>query len=66
MPAGGQAPHLAVRPLRGIPAEFPHTTRLAALLYPSLDEQFAFGMEVLIAGLRQRVSRLPKAGQSFG
>jgi hypothetical protein len=39
------------------PAEFPHTTRLAALLYPSLDEQFEFGIEVLITGLRQRVSR---------
>jgi AcrR family transcriptional regulator len=38
------------------PDEFPHTTRLAALLYPSLDEQFAFGIQVLIAGLRQRVS----------
>jgi AcrR family transcriptional regulator len=37
------------------PAEFPHTTRLAPLLYPSLDEQFAFGIDVLIAGLRQRV-----------
>jgi TetR/AcrR family transcriptional regulator, tetracycline repressor protein len=42
------------------PAEFPHTTRLAALLYPSLDEQFEFGIAVLIAGLRQRVGRLPK------
>ena len=41
------------------PAEFPHTTRLAALLYPSLDEQFEFAIELLIAGLRQRVSRLP-------
>ena len=43
------------------PAEFPHTTRLAPLLYPSLDEQFGFGIDVLIAGLRQRVGRLPKA-----
>jgi AcrR family transcriptional regulator len=39
------------------PADFPHTTRLAPLLYPSLDEQFGFGINVLIAGLRQRVSR---------
>jgi TetR/AcrR family tetracycline transcriptional repressor len=39
------------------PADFPHTTRLAALLYPSLDEQFEFGVGLLIAGLRQRVSR---------
>jgi hypothetical protein len=39
------------------PAQFPHTTRLAALLYPSLGEQFEFGIEVLIAGLRQRVGR---------
>lgn len=38
------------------PDEFPHTTRLAALLYPSLDEQFEFGIEALIAGLRQRVT----------
>jgi TetR/AcrR family tetracycline transcriptional repressor len=43
------------------PAEFPYTTRLAALLYPSLDEQFEFGIEVLIAGLRQRLGRLPTA-----
>jgi AcrR family transcriptional regulator len=39
------------------PAEFPHTTRLAALLYPSLDEQSEFGIEVLITGLRQRCPR---------
>jgi AcrR family transcriptional regulator len=39
------------------PADFPHTTRLAPLLYPSLDEQFEFGIDVLIGGLRQRVSR---------
>jgi len=37
------------------PQEFPHTTRLAALLYPSLDEQFEFGIEVLIAGLRHQI-----------
>jgi len=35
------------------PEEFPHTTRLAALLYPSLDDQFEFGIDLLIAGLRQ-------------
>lgn len=38
------------------PAEFPHTTRLAPLLYPSLDEQFEFGIAVLIDGLRRRAS----------
>jgi TetR/AcrR family transcriptional regulator, tetracycline repressor protein len=43
------------------PAEFPHTTRLAALLYPSLDEQFQFAIGLLIAGLRQRVSQLRPA-----
>lgn len=36
------------------PAEFPHTTRLASLLYPSLDDQFEFGIGLLIAGLRKR------------
>jgi hypothetical protein len=38
------------------PQEFPHTTRLAALLYPSLDDQFEFGIDLLITGLRRRVS----------
>jgi AcrR family transcriptional regulator len=40
------------------PQEFPHTTRLAARLYPSLDEQFEFGIDLLISGLRQAASRL--------
>ncbi|HEX9040474.1 MAG TPA: hypothetical protein VF838_05530 [Trebonia sp.] len=39
------------------PQEFPHTTRLAALLYPSLDEQFEYAIDLLVAGLRERVSR---------
>jgi AcrR family transcriptional regulator len=43
--------------LAAAPADFPHTTRLAPRLYPSLDEQFEFGIDVLVAGLRQRVSR---------
>ena len=38
------------------PAEFPHTTRLAALLYPSIDDQFEFGINLLIAGLRHRAA----------
>jgi AcrR family transcriptional regulator len=40
------------------PADFPHTTRLAALLYPSLDDQFEFGIDLLISGLRQGARRL--------
>jgi len=39
------------------PQEFPHTTRLAALLYPSLDDQFEFGIDLLITGLRQRAGQ---------
>ena len=39
------------------PAEFPHTTRLAPLLYPSLDDQFEFGIGLLIDGLRQRAGQ---------
>jgi AcrR family transcriptional regulator len=39
------------------PEDFPHTTRLAALLYPSLDDQFEFGIDLLIAGLRQRAAQ---------
>jgi AcrR family transcriptional regulator len=39
------------------PEEFPHTTRLAALLYPSLDDQFEFGIDLLISGLRRRAGQ---------
>ena len=39
------------------PTEFPHTTRLAPLLHPSLDDQFEFGIDVLISGLRQHVTQ---------
>ncbi len=46
------------------PTEFPETVRLAELLYPSLDEQFRFGLDLMVAGLRRRtpsraVSRAP-------
>jgi AcrR family transcriptional regulator len=44
------------------PEEFPHTTRLAALLYPSLDDQFAFGIGLLITGLRQRAGQSAASG----
>jgi len=47
--------------LAASPERFPHTTRLAALLYPSLDDQFRFGIDVIIAGLRQRVGREHRA-----
>ncbi len=40
------------------PQEFPHPTRLASLLYPSPDEQFEYCIDLLVAGLRERVSRL--------
>jgi TetR/AcrR family tetracycline transcriptional repressor len=46
------------------PETFPHTTRLAALLYPSLDDQFRFGIDVIIAGLRQRVGRAHRASRT--
>lgn len=38
------------------PERFPHTTRLAGLLYPSLDDQFSFALDLMISGIRQRVS----------
>jgi TetR/AcrR family tetracycline transcriptional repressor len=47
--------------LAASPERFPHTTRLAALLYPSLEDQFRFGIDVIIAGLRQRVGRAHRA-----
>jgi AcrR family transcriptional regulator len=47
--------------LAASPERFPHTTRLAALLYPSLDDQFRFGIDMIIAGLRQRVGREHRA-----
>jgi hypothetical protein len=36
------------------PAEFPNTTRMAPLLYPSLEAQFEFGIGLIINGLRLR------------
>jgi TetR/AcrR family tetracycline transcriptional repressor len=38
------------------PERFPHTTRLAALLYPPLEDQFEFGINLLISGIRQRAN----------
>ncbi|HEY7274242.1 MAG TPA: TetR/AcrR family transcriptional regulator C-terminal domain-containing protein [Actinoplanes sp.] len=37
------------------PDRFPHTTRLAASMYPSQNDQFAFGLNLMICGLRERV-----------
>src|SRR5262245_14109529 len=58
-PDGVEARHRTWRAdyLAASPVRFPHTTRLAALLYPSLDDQFRFGIDVIIAGLRQRAGR---------
>ncbi len=36
------------------PAEFPHTTALAAWLYPSQESQFRFGLDLIVEGLRRR------------
>lgn len=37
------------------PQDFPHSVRFAASLYPSLDEQYEYGLAVMIAGLRERI-----------
>jgi AcrR family transcriptional regulator len=37
------------------PDRFPHTTRLAAVMYPSQNDQFAFGLDLMLRGLRERV-----------
>jgi hypothetical protein len=37
------------------PDRYPHTTRLAASMYPSQHDQFAFGLDLMIGGLRERV-----------
>jgi AcrR family transcriptional regulator len=42
--------------LTASPEVFPQTVRLANELYPSMSEQFEFGLDLLIAGLRQRVA----------
>jgi TetR/AcrR family tetracycline transcriptional repressor len=42
--------------LTASPDAFPQTVRLANELYPSMSEQFEFGLDLLIAGLRQRVA----------
>jgi TetR/AcrR family transcriptional regulator, tetracycline repressor protein len=36
------------------PEEFPHTTALAAWLYPSQETQFQFGLDLIVEGLRRR------------
>ncbi len=41
--------------LAAVPEAFPSTSRYAALLYPSLEDQFEFGLELLLDGMRQRV-----------
>lgn len=38
------------------PTEFPETVRLADRLYPTLDEQFRFGLDLMIAGLRRTLA----------
>lgn len=43
--------------LTASPDVFPQTVRLANDLYPSVDDQYEFGLELLVDGLRQRVSR---------
>lgn len=35
-------------------ADFPHTKRIALALYPSQEEQFEFGLDLLLDGLRRR------------
>lgn len=41
--------------LAASPELFPHTVRLAGDLYPSVDDQFGFGLDLVVAGLRQRI-----------
>jgi hypothetical protein len=40
--------------LSASPEEFPHTTALAAWLYPSQETQFQFGLDLIVEGLRRR------------
>jgi hypothetical protein len=42
--------------LTSSPEAFPHTVRLAQDLYPSIDEQFDYGIDLLVEGLRQRIA----------
>ena len=39
------------------PTDFPHTARFAAGLYPPMDEQFDYGLDLIIEGLRERIRR---------
>ncbi len=36
------------------PTDFPQTTHFAAALYPAMDEQFRYGLDLIVLGLRQR------------
>jgi AcrR family transcriptional regulator len=46
------------------PDRFPQTTRLATLMYPSQHDQFSFGLDLMICGLRERArGRLTSADQ---
>jgi len=41
--------------------QFPQTLRVADHLYPDLDAQFRFGLDLMIAGLRSRIGSIPDA-----
>lgn len=45
--------------LAASPADFPATVKFASQLYPSLDEQFEFGLELILSGLRERSNLNP-------
>ena len=42
--------------LTGPQDEFPVTVRLASLLYPSQDDQFRYGLRLLVEGLRSKAA----------
>lgn len=42
--------------LAASPTDFPHSSHFSQLLYPSLEEQFDYGLGLLVDGLRQRAA----------
>lgn len=43
------------------PERFPQTVRLADRLYPTLDDQFSFGLDLLLSGVRRPTRALQEA-----
>lgn len=56
-PEASEARHRAWRAdyLVASPTGYPATTRFAARLYPDVEEQFEFGLELMVSALRARI-----------